>query len=112
LGIQGGQVIDVGEVARPSGGVSSNGGVSMRFVRNNDMPRRRAICPVTGGAAAGRRRHLPAAGAGAPNAAAKGRVSVQNSRVLHDASGCFRPSEFLRKAQERTFHDDGTLLSV
>jgi hypothetical protein len=36
LGIQGGQVIDVGEVARPSGGVSSNGGVSMRFVRNND----------------------------------------------------------------------------
>ena len=36
LGIQGGQVIDVGEVARPSGGVSPNGGVNMRFVRNND----------------------------------------------------------------------------
>jgi len=34
--IQGGQVIDVGEVARPSGGVSPNGGVNMRFVRNND----------------------------------------------------------------------------
>jgi hypothetical protein len=36
LGIQGGQVIDVGEVARPSGGVSPKGGVNMRFVRNND----------------------------------------------------------------------------
>jgi hypothetical protein len=36
LGIQGGQVIDVGEVAKPSGGVSANGSVSLRFVRNND----------------------------------------------------------------------------
>jgi hypothetical protein len=36
LGIQGGRVIDIGEIAKPSGGVSSNGGVSMRFVRNND----------------------------------------------------------------------------
>jgi hypothetical protein len=36
LGIQGGRVIDVGEVAKPSGGVSATGGVSMRFVRNND----------------------------------------------------------------------------
>jgi len=36
LGIQGGQVIDVGEVARPSGGVSANGSVSLRFARNND----------------------------------------------------------------------------
>jgi hypothetical protein len=36
LGIEGGRVVDIGEVARPSGGVSSNGGVSMRFVRNND----------------------------------------------------------------------------
>jgi hypothetical protein len=36
LGIQDGHVIDVGEVARPSGGVSSSGKVTMRFVRNND----------------------------------------------------------------------------
>src|SRR5437763_16202181 len=36
LGMQGGHVIDVGEVARPSGGVSANGRVNMRFVRNND----------------------------------------------------------------------------
>jgi hypothetical protein len=36
LGIEGGRVVDVGEVAKPSGGVSANGGVNMRFVRNND----------------------------------------------------------------------------
>jgi hypothetical protein len=36
LGIEGGRVVDVGEVARPSGGVSPSGGVNMRFVRNND----------------------------------------------------------------------------
>ena len=36
LGIQGGRVVDVGEIAKPSGGVSANGGVSMRFARNND----------------------------------------------------------------------------
>jgi hypothetical protein len=36
LGIQGGRVVDVGEVARPSGGVSASGVVNMRFVRNND----------------------------------------------------------------------------
>jgi hypothetical protein len=36
LAIEGGRVIDVGEVARPSGGVSANGAVNMRFVRNND----------------------------------------------------------------------------
>jgi hypothetical protein len=36
LGIQGARVVDVGEVARPSGGVSSSGGVNLRFVRNND----------------------------------------------------------------------------
>lgn len=36
LGIQGGRVVDVGEVARPSGGVAANGRVNMRFVRNND----------------------------------------------------------------------------
>jgi hypothetical protein len=36
LGIQGGRVVDVGEVAKPSGGVSASGGVNMRFVRNND----------------------------------------------------------------------------
>jgi hypothetical protein len=36
LGIQGGRVVDVGEVARPSGGVSPSGGVNLRFVRNND----------------------------------------------------------------------------
>jgi hypothetical protein len=36
LGIQGGRVVDVGEVARPSGGVSPSGGVNLRFIRNND----------------------------------------------------------------------------
>src|SRR4051794_10619977 len=36
LGIQNGRVVDVGEVARPSGGVATNGRVNMRFVRSND----------------------------------------------------------------------------
>ena len=36
LGIQGGRVIDVGEVARPSGGVSPTGKVTIRFVRDKD----------------------------------------------------------------------------
>jgi hypothetical protein len=36
LGIQGGRVIDLGEIAKPSGGVSANGKVNMRFARNND----------------------------------------------------------------------------
>ena len=36
LGVEGGRVVDVGEVARPSGGISPNGAVSMRFVRNRD----------------------------------------------------------------------------
>jgi len=36
LGIQGGRVVDIGEVARPSGGISPNGAVSIRFVRNRD----------------------------------------------------------------------------
>jgi hypothetical protein len=36
LGIQGGRVIDVGEIAKPSGGVTANGSVNLRFVRNND----------------------------------------------------------------------------
>lgn len=36
LGIQGGRVVDIGEVARPSGGISPNGAVSIQFVRNRD----------------------------------------------------------------------------
>jgi hypothetical protein len=36
IGIQSGRVIDMGEVARPSGGVSPSGKVTMRFVRNED----------------------------------------------------------------------------
>ena len=36
LAIRGGLVVDVGEIAKPSGGVSATGKVSIRFVRNND----------------------------------------------------------------------------
>ena len=36
LGIEGSRVIDLGEVAKPSGGVSPSGAVIVRFVRNND----------------------------------------------------------------------------
>jgi hypothetical protein len=36
LGIEGSRVIDLGEVAKPSGGVSASGAVTVRFVRNND----------------------------------------------------------------------------
>jgi type 1 fimbria pilin len=36
IGIQSGRVMDTGEIARPSGGVSATGKVTMKFVRNND----------------------------------------------------------------------------
>ena len=68
LGIQGGRVVDLGDIAKPSGGVSAKGGVAMRFVRSNDYASATGSSTGIGAAAAGPRRRLPAAAAGAPSA--------------------------------------------
>ena len=67
----GGRAVDIGEVARPSGGISPNGAVSIRLVRNRDYATATGRLSGDWAAAAGARRHLPAVAAGALSGAAR-----------------------------------------